>query len=150
MSDRSWKDLRRELKHAVTSTRNISCLTTCILTNQPRVNGLGRTHLGIHCRDPTDISARKCFPCCGTYRATPTIRLDDSRRARGSLGWAIRSHNCEISAVKTDRLGSFLNDDLEPKVAASLLKLFRWLSARRRRPTREGRSHCPSETIIRE
>ena len=32
----------------------------------------------------------------------------------------MRSHNCEISAVKTDRLGSFLNDDLEPNVAASL------------------------------
>jgi len=32
----------------------------------------------------------------------------------------MRSHNSEISAVRTDRLGSFLNDDLEPKVAASL------------------------------
>lgn len=34
----------------------------------------------------------------------------------------MRSHNCEISAVKTDLLGSFLKDDLEPKVAASLFK----------------------------
>ena len=48
------------------------------------------------------------------------MRLEDNRRARGSLGSAMRSHNCEISAVRTDRLGSFLKDDLGPRVAASL------------------------------
>jgi hypothetical protein len=33
----------------------------------------------------------------------------------------MRSHNCDISAVRTDRFGSFLNEDLDPKVAASLV-----------------------------
>jgi hypothetical protein len=32
----------------------------------------------------------------------------------------MRSHSWEISAVSTDRLGSFLKVDLEPSVAASL------------------------------
>jgi hypothetical protein len=32
----------------------------------------------------------------------------------------MRSHNCVISAVNTERFGSFLNVDLEPRVAASL------------------------------
>jgi hypothetical protein len=32
----------------------------------------------------------------------------------------MRSHNRVISAVSTERLGSFLKDDFEPRVAASL------------------------------
>ena len=48
------------------------------------------------------------------------MRLLDNLRASGSEGSAIRSHNCEISAVRTERFGSFLNIDFEPKVAASL------------------------------
>lgn len=32
----------------------------------------------------------------------------------------MRSHNWEISAVKTERFGNFLNDDLAPNVAANL------------------------------
>lgn len=55
-----------------------------------------------------------------THRATPTIRLLDNRNARGSSGCAMSSQSWEISAVKTDRLGIFLKDDLEPNVAASL------------------------------
>lgn len=54
------------------------------------------------------------------HRATPTIRLLDNLSARGSAGSAMRSQSWEISAVSTDRLGSFLNVDLEPRVAASL------------------------------
>ena len=53
-----------------------------------------------------------------THRATPTIRQLESRSARGSVGSMMSSHNCDISAVKTERLGSFLN--LDPKVAANL------------------------------
>jgi hypothetical protein len=51
----------------------------------------------------------------------PTIRLLDNLNANGSEGSAIRSHSCAISAVRTERFGSFLNVDLEPNVAASLL-----------------------------
>lgn len=56
-----------------------------------------------------------------SHRATPTIRLLDNRKAKGSTGSAIRSHSCAISAVRTERFGSLLNVDLEPNVAASLL-----------------------------
>lgn len=55
-----------------------------------------------------------------TYRATPTIRLLESLSARGSTGSAISPHSCEMSAIRTERLGNFLNDDFAPKVAASL------------------------------
>ena len=55
-----------------------------------------------------------------TYRTTPNIRLLDSRNASGSAGSDIWSHNCDISAVRTERFGNFLNADLEPRVAASL------------------------------
>lgn len=54
------------------------------------------------------------------YRATPTIRLLERRRAKGSCGSAIRPHSCDIFAVKTERLGSLLKEDFDPKVAASL------------------------------
>lgn len=57
------------------------------------------------------------------YRATPTMRLLDNLKASGSAGSAMRSHSCAISAVNTERLGSFLKVDLEPRVAASL---FSW------------------------
>ena len=56
-----------------------------------------------------------------THRAAPIIRLLDSLRARGSFGCMMRLHNCAISAVWTDRLGSFLKVDLDPRVAASLM-----------------------------
>lgn len=48
------------------------------------------------------------------------MRLLDNLNASGSEGSAIRSHNWEISAVRTERFGSFLNVDFDPKVAASL------------------------------
>lgn len=48
------------------------------------------------------------------------MRLLDRRSASGSAGSAMRSHSCEMSAVKTERLGSFLKDDLAPRVAANL------------------------------
>lgn len=83
---------------------------------------LGGMYLDIRCSRSTVIRAGRWYSCLDTHRATPTIRLDESRRASGSFGSAIRSHNCEISAVKTDRLGSFLKDDLEPSVAANLLE----------------------------
>lgn len=54
------------------------------------------------------------------YRTTPTIRLLDSRSASGSSGSAMSPHSCAISAVSTERRGSFLKDDFAPKVAASL------------------------------
>jgi hypothetical protein len=56
------------------------------------------------------------------HRATPTIKLLERRNANGSSGSAISPHNSEISAVITERLGNFLNDDLAPNVAASLNK----------------------------
>ena len=54
------------------------------------------------------------------YRTTPNIRLLDKRKAKGSAGSEIKSHNWVIFAVSTDLLGNFLKTDLEPKVAASL------------------------------
>lgn len=62
--------------------------------------------------------------CCRgsghTHRTTPNIRLLDSRKARGSTGSEMRSHSLVMSAVRTDFLGSFLNADLDPRVAANL------------------------------
>ena len=55
-----------------------------------------------------------------THRATPIMRLLESRRARGSGGSTMRSHSWEMSAVSTERLGSFLKEDFAPRVAASL------------------------------
>lgn len=54
------------------------------------------------------------------YRAAPYIRLLDSLKANGSAGVAIRSQSWAISAVITDRFGSFLKADFEPSVAANL------------------------------
>ena len=56
----------------------------------------------------------------GTHRTAPNIKLLDRRRANGSAGSEIRLHSPVISAVITDRLGSFLNADFDPSVAASL------------------------------
>ena len=55
-----------------------------------------------------------------TYRTTPNIRLLDNLNASGSTGSEMRSHSFAMSAVRTDFLGSFLNADFEPRVAASL------------------------------
>lgn len=55
-----------------------------------------------------------------TYRTTPNIKLLDNRSARGSDGSEMRSHNCVISAVRTERFGSFLKEDRDPSVAANL------------------------------
>ena len=57
-----------------------------------------------------------------SYRTTPNIKLLDSRRARGSFGSEIKSQSWVMSAVRTERFGSFLKLDLEPSVAASLKK----------------------------
>ena len=54
------------------------------------------------------------------YRAAPTRRLLDSRKARGSDGWEIKSQSWDISAVRIERFGSFLNAALDPRVAANL------------------------------
>ena len=55
-----------------------------------------------------------------TDRATPTIRLLDRRKARGSSGCVINSQSCSTLAVIMNLLGIFLKGDLESKVAASL------------------------------
>lgn len=57
---------------------------------------------------------------CETYRATPTIKLLERRRASGSAGSVIRPQSWMISAPITSRFGNFLNEDLAPRVAASL------------------------------
>ena len=53
------------------------------------------------------------------------MRLLDKRKARGSGGLTMRLQSCEMSAVITERLGSFLKDDLGPRVAANL---YPWIS----------------------
>ena len=58
VSARSWKVFRKELKHAVTSTRKISCLTVNIRTSQYTLSPWGRKYLGIRYRDSTIISTR--------------------------------------------------------------------------------------------
>jgi hypothetical protein len=55
-----------------------------------------------------------------TYRATPTIKLLERRSARGSAGSVMRPQSWIMSAPMTSRFGSFLNEDLAPRVAASL------------------------------
>lgn len=55
-----------------------------------------------------------------THLTTPNMRLLDKRSASGSTGCTMRPHNCPMSAVSTDRLGSFLKVDFDPSVAASL------------------------------
>lgn len=55
-----------------------------------------------------------------SYRTTPNIRLLDKRKAKGSAGSEIKSHNWVMFAVSTDLLGNFLRTDLEPRVAANL------------------------------
>jgi len=55
-----------------------------------------------------------------TYRATPTIKLLERRSARGTEGSVMRPQSWVMSAPITSRFGSFLNEDLAPRVAASL------------------------------
>jgi hypothetical protein len=76
-----------------------------------------------------------------SYRTTPTMRLLDSRSARGSEGCEISPHSCAMSAVRTERRGSFLKDDLAPSVAANLVQrsgkngvCSGWWGANQRRP----------------
>ena len=80
----------------------------------------------------------------GSYRAAPIIRLLDNLSARGSGGSAISLHSSDMSAVKTERFGSFLKDDFAPSVAASLheLSAYSLLSF-----TRGVGEHVPEQTI---
>jgi hypothetical protein len=55
-----------------------------------------------------------------THRTTPTIKLLESRSARGSGGSEIRLQSWIMLAVSTERRGSDFKVDLEPSVAASL------------------------------
>jgi hypothetical protein len=52
------------------------------------------------------------------------MRLLDNLKANGSTGSDMRLHSCPISAVMTDLRGSFLKDDFDPRVAASLAYKF--------------------------
>lgn len=98
---------------------------SCIPLYTLRIGGVG-------------LSERSYRQILVTHRATPIIRLLDSLRARGSAGSLMRSHSWDISAVSTDRLGSFLNVDFEPRVAASLCTVVRrdssWCQSRKESP----------------
>lgn len=77
-----------------------------------------------------------------SYRTTPNIRLLDKRKAKGSAGSEIKSHNSVIFAVSTDLLGNFLKTDLEPKVAANLAEpVLRGSRMSSSQPTRAGQNH---------
>lgn len=52
---------------------------------------------------------------------TPYMRLELSRSARGSSLWERKVHALGTSTERMSRFWSLLRDDLEPKVAASLI-----------------------------
>ncbi len=74
----------------------------------------------IHTAGYAYIPDRVTYAYSKTYRATPTIKLLESRSARGSAGSVMRPQSWIMSAPMTSRFGSFLNEDLAPSVAASL------------------------------
>lgn len=96
-----------------------------LLLHWPIINSTSRSsghHTSVYTRieiSTPAVANVKLFTM-GTHRAAPTNKFEERRRARGSAGVAISRHNWEMSVVITERLGSFLNADLDPSVAASL------------------------------
>jgi hypothetical protein len=114
---RSRTAFLRERKQALTSLRNISCLTKVDFSQfcAMSVYMLAFIHTAGYAYLPGRVTyAYK------TYRATPTIKLLESRSARGSAGSVMRPQSWMMSAPMTSRFGSLLNEDLAPRVAASL------------------------------
>lgn len=101
----------------MTSLRNISCLTKIYFS---QCCAMSECLLAfIHTIGYTCLPGRVTY-AYKTYRATPTIKLLESRSARGSTGSVMRPQSWVMSAPMTSRFGSLLNEDLAPRVAASL------------------------------
>ena len=114
---RSRTAFLREWKQALISLRNISCLTRIYVSPVCAISEYMPTF--IYAAGYTYLAGHVTYSY-KTYRATPTIRLLESRSARGSAGSVIRPQSWVMSAPMTSRFGSLLNEDLAPRVAASL------------------------------